>query len=278
MRLKFTALLSLGLLMVVLGCGEKMAQQLIERLKSKDREVRLDASHKLLVIGKPAVEPLIQVVRSGDERSRFIGAQLLGKIGDTRAVEPLIEMLNSDSVPLRQAAVEALGKLADERCVQPLSDLLIDDPVASIRVKAAEALGFLKYIEAEDVLVEALGDSSAEVRRGALIALDSFWDSRLDSIFVKMSEDANDNVRYTAVQILRRSKIQGTLTRFIELLSDNVPDIRQEAAYALGEIGDKKAVDPLVKMLVKYYDDEADRRAAQETLKKLTGTEYKVRE
>lgn len=278
MRFKLASLLALGLLIAVLGCSEKRAQRHIEKLNSDNRETRLDASYRLLLMGKSAVDPLVEVARMGDERSRFIAVQLLGKIGNPRAVEPLIEVLMSDSVPLRKAAVEALGKSADERCVLPLIDRLHEDPEPSIRAEATEALRLLRYFEAENALVEALLDSNAEVRKGALVALDSFWDSRLDPIFVKMSEDPDDGVRYIAVQILRHIKFHGALGRLIDMLYDEVPAIRQEAAYALGELGDKRAVYPLMNMLAEFYDNKADREAAQKTLKKLTGSEYEVLE
>ncbi|OQX58121.1 hypothetical protein B5M50_04900 [candidate division KSB1 bacterium 4484_219] len=243
MRVKFAVFLLLGLLIMVLNCGERRACHYIEQLKSGDKETRIDASYQLLLMGKSAVEPLIQVMRSGDERSRFIAIQLLGKIGDSRAVEPLIDALVGESLPL----------------------------------KAAEALGVLRYIAAEDALIEALQDTSAEVRVKALAALECFWDSRLNPLFVKMTEDPDDEVRYVAVQILRHTRFPGALRQLIKLLNDEVPAVRQEAAYALGEIGDKRAVRPLLNMLVEYKD-EADRKAAQTALKKLTGAEYKVLE
>lgn len=274
--MKRPLLFTLVLFIVVLSCGEKRARWNIDRLKSEDREARFDACRNLLLIGKPAVEPLIQVLQTSDERSRFIAAQLLGKIGDHRAVEPLIDALKNNSVAVCEVAVVALGKLMDRRCVSPLIECLHENPAPSIRAKTAEALGILRTVETEEALVKALQDSSAEVRKNALIALNSFMDSRLNMLFFKMTEDPDGDVRYIAVQILRHAKFSDALNRFIELLDDDVPGVRQEAAYALGEIGNKKAVAPLLNMLVEQGNNEADQKAAREALKKLTGTEYKV--
>ena len=276
MKLKIASFLIWIPLIIVVSCGEKIAMQHIERLKSDDREVRLDAGYQLLVIGKPAVKPLIQVVQGNAERSRFIAAQLLGKIGDLRAVEPLIALLTSDNVHFREVIVDALGKFADERCVQPLVDLLYDDPAPSVRAKAAKALGILRYIETEEPLIDALQDSCAVVRKMALVGLDCFRDSRLNSTYLEMTRDHDAEVRYVAVQILRSSKFHDALSRFIELLHDHVPEVRQEAANALGDLGDKKAVNPLLNMLSKYYDNDTDRKTAQSNLIKITGAEYRI--
>lgn len=272
MRIKL--LLLLGLSLLISSCAQRRAERFVEQLKSNDKETRINASYKLLLIGKPAVEPLIKVLQTGDERTRFIAVQLLGKIGDPHAVEPLIDMLKERSVPIREKAVEALGKMADYRCVDPLIERLLFDPEPSVRAQAAESLGILRYIEAEDALLEALQDTNAVVRKNALIALERFWDSALYPVFVKMTKDPDDEVRYVAVQILGHIRFEGALKRLIQLLEDEVPAIRQEAAYALGEMRDERAVRPLLNMMVEY--DGADREAAKKALKKITGAEYEV--
>jgi HEAT repeat protein len=55
-------------------------------------------------LGEPAVEPLLDALKEGEEHA----ARALGRIGDARAVEPLAAALGSRNYHLRKAAVTAL--------------------------------------------------------------------------------------------------------------------------------------------------------------------------
>ena len=59
----------------------------------------------------------------------------------------------------------------------------------------------------------------------------------------------DEDSRYQAVVAYHKRMIY-SMFRFIELLSDNNLEIRECAAKFLGEVGDEKAVEPLVRTLV----------------------------
>ena len=59
----------------------------------------------------------------------------------------------------------------------------------------------------------------------------------------------DEDSRYQAVVALSQTYDIQYVSRFIELLSDNNLEIRECAAKFLGEVGDEKAVEPLVRTL-----------------------------
>jgi len=103
------------------------------------------ALDKIVEIGAPAVEPLIEALkRDEDEVARWVAADALGTIGDNRAVEPLIEALKNDVHPdVQWHAAESLGRLRDDRAVEFLADALKDED-SMVREFAKKALKEIK--------------------------------------------------------------------------------------------------------------------------------------
>lgn len=71
-------------------------------------------------LGKPAVEPLVQVLKDKKELyfARKQAAEALGEIGDARAIEPLKQALNDGEVfgdHLQVRAKEALEKIKTKK-------------------------------------------------------------------------------------------------------------------------------------------------------------------
>lgn len=77
-------------------------------------------------IGKPAIEPLIEVLQDRDLYVHFVAARTIGKIKDPRAVDSLIPVLYEPLWDVRQAAVQALGKIGDVKAISPLLKKLRD--------------------------------------------------------------------------------------------------------------------------------------------------------
>lgn len=91
------------------GLGKPAVEPLIQVLR---RFGWPDAREALAKIGKPAVEPLIQSLEDHATWARFSAAIALGEIGDKRAVEPLTQLLNNEkNEEIREAAEKALEKI-----------------------------------------------------------------------------------------------------------------------------------------------------------------------
>jgi len=185
------------------------------------------------------VEPFILALRDPCGNVRCAAAGALGKLHDVRSLAPLISALRDDCANVRCAAAEALRKLRDVRSVAPLIQGL-GDSESSVRCACAEALGELRDARAVEPLIDHLG------RR------DRAGDGTFIAVVLK------------ALAHLRDVRARPLLVHF---LLDYRSDVCAEAAIALGELGDRSAVPPLVQMLGRR--DAALRRAAADALAKL---------
>lgn len=95
--------------------NERPIEQLIESLKDKNPEVRLDAARKLGEIkDKRVVAPLISALKDEHPYVRRRATEALGNFYDNSAVEPLILMLNDKDSFVQKYAVESLGKITGQ--------------------------------------------------------------------------------------------------------------------------------------------------------------------
>ncbi len=133
--------------------------------------VRTTATQALGKIGKPAVESLIEGLKSGDENVRMYAAKALGEIRDIRAVGPLIEALRLKTRlgGVEGSAAEALAKIG-EPAVEPLIAVLKDSD-DNVRTWAIISLGDIGDTRAVEPLIHALKDSNKKVRSFATKAL-----------------------------------------------------------------------------------------------------------
>jgi HEAT repeat protein len=132
-------------------------------------------------------------------------------------IDDLIQKLQNKHPRVRAEAARELGKLKDAHAVSPLINALKDSD-AYVRATAAEALGEIKDASAVPLLIDTLkADPYIYVRQEAARALGKIKDAR-------------------------------AVTPLINALSDECPDIREEAAKALTDIG-SPAIEPLDKAL-----------------------------
>jgi HEAT repeat protein len=126
-----------------------------------------DECEKCVEIGAPAVDALVDAVRSYGQQS-LAAATTLGKISDGRAVQPLIAALNDKrrSSHHRIGVAAALGELGDGKAVKPLINVLRRrDEDLEVREAAIDALARLGDATALDPLRDALLDTSQRQER-----------------------------------------------------------------------------------------------------------------
>lgn len=187
---------------------------LIEALRDSDRAVKTTAAHALTAIGDPAVEEVGRCLQDPDSSVQEAAASILSMIGDARVVEPLHSALLSRNWIVRMHAARAVARLADPRSVETLM-LLLQDTVPAVRDEAIAAL-------------RAIGDQASGPLAEAL-------------------EHHDWRIRLRATEALCVVKSQAAIVPLVNLLKRD-PDtaVRQEAARALGNIGDPMAVDALL--------------------------------
>lgn len=148
--------------------GSAATEVVVAKLTDPDPDVRFQFAHVLGKLGDPtAVPELARLLEDKDPRVAAKAAQSLGALGGSEAAEALVRTLGG--APSPDAVVSALGAVGRDAVAHLL--VAIEDDDATVRARAAEALGFIGDERAASALVVALSDSSSLVRYEALVAL-----------------------------------------------------------------------------------------------------------
>ncbi|MDP7420831.1 MAG: HEAT repeat domain-containing protein [bacterium] len=256
--------------------GQETIMALLSQLKDEDNETRRLTRKVLDNMGSDAVEPLIEALKSNSREMRRNAAEALGNTRDTRSIQPLIKSLADKSWFVRKNASEALEEMGNKAVpqlttalalqnediqywvtrilgnigvtdVNPLAALL-NDGNEEARFYAVETLGKARYPkDAVPYLVEALKDSSWPVRRKAAEALEAIGAPAMEAL-IRSIKDQDSDIRHWTRKILK-SFGDKALDMVCHMLDDKSEEKRLYAVSALQEIGDSRAVRPLLRCL-----------------------------
>lgn len=149
-------------------------------------------------------------------------------------------------------AYDAVRHVLGQDQYEVASDLLIaglHHPDHGIRSNAALMLGELKATEAIAILIDALGDSHAQVRWSAAIALGDLKDVQAVEALITLLIGQETQKRLEAALFWETAPEQ----QWLQSKDRRWPDeskVVWSAARALGQIGDVRAVEPLVTVLL----------------------------
>ena len=136
----------------------------------------------------------------------------------TPAVEQLRPILNDENKNIRDGALYTLVEMKDPKAAESLIALLIDDD-EKIQKSARNGL-------------KKIGDPAAKYMIRAL-------------------KDSNVKIRRAVADVFRLTKQKSAVEALIVAVTkDSDWQVRRNAAYALGKIGDYKAVDTLIDALI----------------------------
>jgi len=197
----------------------------------------MSALLEVIKCGKIAVKPLIGLLLSPPSifsEPRCLAAEALGIIGGEEAVEGLIQALDLCDLDLlepqirfaeetvRNQAARQLGILGDEKAIEPLLKCLRENRLRG----AAEALAGFREKRAIPYIIEMLEDDYA--REAASNALLKFDKEAVLPLIETLTMRNHTRFKHETISSVKR---------------------RAEAARLLGEIGDPRAIQPLLKML-----------------------------
>jgi hypothetical protein len=107
----------------------KTLENVIEELRSRDRDVIYGAMQRLASFGESAVEPLLAILINSNVRRQVRShcASTLAMIGSTRAVPVLVRVLGDSDPNMRWTAIRALGEIGDATALPELQRLAETD-------------------------------------------------------------------------------------------------------------------------------------------------------
>lgn len=214
-------------LLVALAAGETGAEQ--ELLRLPERSWRA---------AEPTAARLIEKLR-GDSRDALI------RVFEGRGVaKRALRRVRGRSAVRRAAAAEVLGAMRRREALVPLC-LLLEDPAPEVRVVAARALGRIGEMAAVEPLVASLDrvGPPQQVVAHALLGLGPAAERpMLDTLTT-----AGPHARATVVEVLGLSRALRSVPALVDLLwHDEVLEVRVRALRALGRIGSRAALRPLL--------------------------------
>jgi len=224
--------------------ADAVAEQ-IAALKDEDWAIREEAATILGTLRDPrAVAPLVSVLRDGDRAVRDAAISALLAIGEP-AVTPLGDCLSDPVLTVQELASSVLATIADVRVLVPLMTAL-ESPDWIVRMHAAKALGRIQEPGAVASLVPLLQDNVKAVREETSTALAAIGEAAVPSLLAALTH-AEWLVRLHAVEALGKTRSPEAVDPLLTVLfNDRDRAVREDAARALGQIGDARAVEFLV--------------------------------
>ncbi len=156
--------------------------------------------------------------------------------------------LKSPHIKQRLQAIEALEDLESQAALKHLLEALADS-AWQVRKEAAKVLATYRFPEVTKALVHLLKDNHAGVRNAALQALCQIGNQVGDFIIDEFS-NLNQRGQILSIQVLGEVKAKQAVPFLIQIINQPAdPNIKTVAVEALGEIGDRSAVKPLLSVL-----------------------------
>lgn len=193
-----------------------------------------------------AVEPLIRAlnpVLAFMRKLSMAAATALGRLGDPRAVQPLVDCLKRTEIDPQMAEVLKLKKQVALRASGfPFDQVEAEakdwvrkefrEPLWTVRLTAAMALGELRNAQAIEALLLALLDESPVVAMNAADALAKIGDAALDPLIASLA-DARARVRSGAARALGQIRDARASQALMGAANDEDGEVCQYAAAGL---------------------------------------------
>ena len=226
----------------------------------------------LVDIGPSAVPALIAALTSSNRHARAGAAAALGELGSNRAVAALLGCLHDRNWTVRWQVATALGKLGGTEAIAPLI-IALRDQHPRVREAAARAFWGLKDNRAVPALITSLKDRTPAVRSAAAGALGIIGNHRaLGPLCDVLHDEAVNSKGWEGscdpANVLADLGDRRAVKPLIAALHHHHDAIRWQAALALGKLKDRRAVEPLISIL-RSRDARAPKGAAIRALGEL---------
>jgi HEAT repeat protein len=232
---------------------ENLLELAFSILEMGDFQQRWDITKVLTQMGTIAIPRLIDILEDEDveDEVRWYAAKTLGEFQHPDTILPLVELLKTnEDEELKAIAATALGQMGTV-AITALSELLTKEDT---RLLAVRSLSYIRHTATITPLLSVVQDSRVAVRATALEALSSFHDQRVPPVLLHALDDVAASVRRVAVLGLGfRPDLCSELdlvTRLQPRLYDFNLDVCCAAAIALSRMGGDDAAKHLFQVLI----------------------------
>ncbi|MDR1596825.1 MAG: HEAT repeat domain-containing protein [Treponema sp.] len=193
-----------------------------------------------------AVESLQKLISTKERRFMVPAIRALGRVAGAdretadQAAEYLSDYYSTGEPPdeYRREIITALGETGSTRGIPFLKGIASNiEERATLRMAALDALSKIGDDEALPVIISAVSDDDPNVRSSAIAALGPFTGEEVNRAILEAFRDSYYRVRLGAAQASRRGKLEAAVPYLkFRAERDDVPQVRDEAIRALGEI------------------------------------------
>jgi bilin biosynthesis protein len=229
-------------------------KQMVECLGDSRGLVRLRFAQTLGDIGGTATPLLVDaLLNHPNPVVRRAAGKTLALIIDPTTVPSLLHaLLHDEDTVVKGSAVGALAKMG-AASVPALLDILADSGRSeSTKGHAAWALGFIGA-QAAPFLEDAIKSDSIDVRCATVGAIahlvQETGDARAAQLLLETLSDPDPNVRSEAASAIGKMAYLPALPDLITALGDPDGEVRRTAAVSLGKLGDRSAIPHLQVLL-----------------------------
>ncbi len=201
-----------------------------------------------------------QALKEQDSAMLEGAAEALGEIGDKRAIEPLVAALPHKYEKVQEAILKALakidpnwGKSEAAWAAVPVLVAVLKDKESSVRQAAAQALGRIGDEHAIEPLVMVLNDHHYTTQvyhttHGEGVYYTTYG-GREEHLAVKTNRAAAEALAKIDPNWRKSEAAQAAVLVLLSALKDEQESLRQATIWALGQIGDTRATNPLIEAL-----------------------------
>lgn len=232
---------------------EYLLELALQVLETGDFQQRWEIAKVLTNLGNIVIPPVIDILKNEDaeEELRAYAASILGNLKNPNAIPPLVGLLKTnESDELMRIAATALGQMGSV-AITSLTELLAQEQT---RLLATQMLSYIRLKETIAPLLSVVQDSQVAVRVVAIEALSSFHDNRVPPVLISALNDVAAPVRREAVVGLGfRPDLREALDLVAKLqlrLYDINQDVCCAAVAALSRMGGEAAAQQLFQVLV----------------------------
>ncbi|HEX7705280.1 MAG TPA: Npt1/Npt2 family nucleotide transporter [Thermoanaerobaculia bacterium] len=225
--------LALVLIVVWLAATVAMRRQYVESFRAGLKKKEGSAT-VVDLSDATALELVVQSLGSVDPRQVIHALRLLQKNDRGKLVPPLL--LYHDSATVRRATLRMLAT-AGRRDALPLVERCLSDVDAGVRAEAVAAVAALKGTDAGSLMAPYLESSEPSLVSAAIVAIEGHGDEKLrqraDHALLDLMADDNPEARAEAAKALGYVGGAGDTQRLALLLSDRDPGVVREAIGAV---------------------------------------------
>jgi HEAT repeat protein len=266
---------------------EAMVPELINRLEGKDTLVRV---HLMSILAKFNIPPVHRALEKqlGNRNKLVKHAALsaLEKISGNVNIQTLCVLLQDPELDVQDKAVDVIIAQRHPDTVKYLVEVLKDESEYARRA-AVEVLNELGDVDSIKYLLDAIKDEDWWVRSRAGDALAKIGGQKVVEAVLVLVQDEDEEIRRSAVEILNSTKDERAVNHLISATEDKDWWVKERSADALAEIGNKKAIPALRKMLtgdprsipagIRALTKLGDHGAVDELMKLLASPEREIK-